>query len=336
MIGVKNWKQHFEYKPLNIQNNEETNNSITKMIQSAELHKQVRYWIQKEIKIGADLFEIVKKIESTTKFLSNNSGLNGGIGFPCGVSKDNCAAHYSPSKQMIINDKSIYKIDFGTHVDGYITDSAFSITFNEELNNLIEAGKDATYTGIKIAGCDQIIGEWGEAVQEVMESYQVTLNGKTFDVKPIRNLGGHNVERYKIHGGQLLLSIKNDNTERMESNTAYAIETFATTGDGWANINENENNLFALNSLNNYNLKLDCSKKILYDIKTKYKTLPIVDRWFEHIKNYKAGIKELSNTGYLFRYPPLYDTPKSYISQFEHTIWLSDSKKIILSQGDDY
>lgn len=38
--------------------------------------------------------------------------------------------------------------------------------------------------------------EVGEAIQEVMESYEVEIDGKTYPVKSIRNLNGHSVDAY--------------------------------------------------------------------------------------------------------------------------------------------
>lgn len=39
--------------------------------------------------------------------------------------------------------------------------------------------KDATNTGIKHAGIDARIGEIGGYIQEVIESYEIELDGKT-------------------------------------------------------------------------------------------------------------------------------------------------------------
>ena len=41
------------------------------------------------------------------------------------------------------------------------------------------------HVGIDVKLCDV-----GEAIQEVMESYEVELDGKTYPVKAIRNLNG--------------------------------------------------------------------------------------------------------------------------------------------------
>ena len=48
-------------------------------------------------------------------------------------------------------------------------------------------------TGIKEAGIDVRLCDIGAAIQEVMESYEVELDGKTHQVKSIRNLNGHSI-----------------------------------------------------------------------------------------------------------------------------------------------
>ena len=44
--------------------------------------------------------------------------------------------------------------------------------------------------GIKIAGIDVRLCDVGEAIQEVMESYEVELDGNVYRVRSIRNLNG--------------------------------------------------------------------------------------------------------------------------------------------------
>lgn len=45
-------------------------------------------------------------------------------------------------------------------------------------------------SGIKAAGIDVRLCDVGEAIQEVMESYEVELDGKVYRVRSIRNLNG--------------------------------------------------------------------------------------------------------------------------------------------------
>jgi methionyl aminopeptidase len=44
----------------------------------------------------------------------------------------------------------------------------------------------------------------------------------------------------------------------------------------------------------------------------------------------------LCDSNFVEPYPPLCDVKGSYVSQFEHTIYLGPTCKEILSRGDDY
>lgn len=76
----------------------------------------------------------------------------------------------------------------------------------------------------------------GAAIQEAMESYEVELNGTTYPVKAIRNLNGHTVGQYSIHGGSNGKSVpivKGGDQTKMEEGETFAIETFGSTGRGF-------------------------------------------------------------------------------------------------------
>lgn len=81
-----------------------------------------------------------------------------------------------------------------------------------------------------------------------MESYEVTLpvdpkdkskiGTKTYPVKAVRNITGHNIQHYRIHGGKSIPFVKFDDDDedgggKMEEGEVYAVETFGTTGRGW-------------------------------------------------------------------------------------------------------
>lgn len=73
----------------------------------------------------------------------------------------------------------------------------------------------------------------GAAIQEVMESYEVEVAGKCFPVKAVRNITGHDILRYQIHGGKQVPFVKNNNQDKMEEGEVFAIETFGSTGRGY-------------------------------------------------------------------------------------------------------
>lgn len=105
-------------------------------------------------------------------------------------------------------------------------------------DNLLLAVKDATNVGIREAGIDARMGEIGAAIQETMESYEVEVDGKTLPVKSIRNLTGHSIKPYEIHGGKSVPIVKQTEDKesynvKMEEGEYFAIETFGSTGNGW-------------------------------------------------------------------------------------------------------
>jgi methionine aminopeptidase len=65
-----------------------------------------------------------------------------------------------------------------------------------------------------------------------MESYEIELDGKTYPIKAIRNLTGHNIGQWRIHGGKSVPIVKSKDQTKMEEGEAFAIETFGSTGKG--------------------------------------------------------------------------------------------------------
>lgn len=61
----------------------------------------------------------------------------------------------------------------------------------------------------------------GEAIQEVMESYEVTINGETFPVRSIRNLNGHSIGPYQIHAGKSVPIVKGGDATKMEEGNIH-------------------------------------------------------------------------------------------------------------------
>ncbi|KAG5049057.1 hypothetical protein JHK85_010160 [Glycine max] len=62
------------------------------------------------------------------------------------------ATHWTPNSgdKTILQYDDVMKLDFGTHVDGYIVDCAFTMAFNPMFDPLLEASCEATNMGIKV------------------------------------------------------------------------------------------------------------------------------------------------------------------------------------------
>lgn len=320
---------------------------VRDMRRAAECHRQARRHIQPLIKPGIKLIDLCEGIENKIVELFGENNLRSGIGFPVGVSLNNIAAHDSanPMDKRILLYDDVCKIDYGTHVGGNIIDCAFTAAFNPKYDKLLEATKEGTWTGIKMAGPDALISDITKEIQEVIESYEVEIDGKVHKVTAVTNLGGHNIEPYTIHAGKLVLGSMNNNFSktdktRMQAGECFAIETFASTGKGTMMVDHNipVNHYMINKNAPRVNLRLGISKQLYGWIKKERSTLPFCTRWlYKQFGNkYKMGLNELVKNNIVTAYPALLDTPGTYTSQLEHTIYLHDYGKEVISVGDDY
>ena len=87
-------------------------------------------------------------------------------------------------------------------------DCAFTIAFDSTYDNLLQASIDCTNTGVKKAGIDARFDEIDEKIQEAIKSYEVEIKGKVYQIKPVRNLSGHMIERYRIYAGKNVSIVK--------------------------------------------------------------------------------------------------------------------------------
>ncbi|TFK77462.1 peptidase M24A, methionine aminopeptidase [Pluteus cervinus] len=307
---------------------------------AGEVHRLVRKHARKHIRPGMSMTEIAENIEAGTRALVEENGLQSGVGFPTGVSLNNCAAHYSPNAgdTTILQQGDVLKVDFGVHVKGRILDSAFTLTFDHTYDKLVEAVKAATNTGVREAGIDVRLGELAGYIQETMESYEVEVNGKILPVKPIENLSGHSINPYQIHGGKSILLVKNEDQTKMEEGEYFAIETFGSTGRGRI-IESGECSHYArVVDAPHVPLRLNTAKSLLKTINQTFGTLPFCRRYLDRIgeSKYLLALNHLVAQGIVQDYPPLCDQRGAMTAQFEHTILLRPTVKEVVSRGEDY
>uniref|UniRef100_A0A8B9H4S5 Methionine aminopeptidase 2 n=1 Tax=Astyanax mexicanus TaxID=7994 RepID=A0A8B9H4S5_ASTMX len=310
------WRMSRDEKRVMDKANEEMWNDFR---QAAEAHRQVRQYVKSWIKPGMSMIDICERLEDCSRRLIKENGLDAGLAFPTGCSLNNCAAHYTPNAgdPTVLQYDDVCKIDFGTHINGRIIDCAFTVTFNPKYDRLLEAVKDATDTGIKCAGIDIRLCDVGESIQEVMESYEVEIDGKTYQVKPIRNLNGHSIGQYRIHAGKTVPIVKGGEATRMEvCGLHYPSEA-------------KRHVCFS---------RLPRAKHLLNVVNENFGTLAFCRRWLDRLgeSKYLMALKNLCDLGIIDPYPPLCDAKGSYTAQFEHTILLRPTCKEVVSRGDDY
>ena len=322
--------------------------TLVNAIKGSSIHKKVSSYIRPIIKPNISLRDISslieKKIKEETKYDSENP-LEAGIGFPVGLSLNNCAAHYTPNygeNNIFLKESDILKIDYGVHVKGTIIDSAFTVHFDPKYDEFINISKELTNYAVSLCGPDAVLGDIGTSIEEYIKSKEIVIDGKTYFLQTMHDLSGHSISKYEIHANKAVPNISINYPLRMEIGEYYAIEPFITTGHGKTILKEPKSHyMLNKNYKNNTHIKnLKNDELRLYNMITKnYHTLPFCQKWlYENNRTIKHDhiLEILENKNIINSYPPIYDIEDSIVSQFEHTIFIKDNGIINLTKNDFY
>ncbi len=300
-----------------IDEEEEKAKWVENSIKAGEIAKEIREYIRPKVQIGVKLLDLIEEIEA--KIIEKDAFPS----FPCNISLNNIAAHYtSPSfDETIIKEGDIVKVDFGCHIDGAISDQAFTVNFNPELDKLVQAADEALQNvldNIKPGAKTHIIG--GIAEETI----------KKFGFLPISNLSGHQLERWILHADKTIPEIKLPHGTTIEEGEIYAMEVFASTGLGVVH-DMPQVYIYRINPMK-VPLRNKLARKMLNFCGNKYKSLPFAKRWLVKEFGFKVrlALRELTTKRLFYEYHPLADKKGSYVAQKEHTILIEhDSCRIL-------
>lgn len=275
---------------------------------AGKIHSQVTQYIKPSIKVGAPLIEICQNIEKKIE------ELGGKWAFPTNISINNLAAHYTspPDDKAVIGEKDVVKIDFGVHIDGYIADGAFTVSFNREYSRLVEASEAALEKAIEAIKPKVKTNEVGRIIEDTIKKY---------GFRPVRDLSGHILGRYDLHGPKTIPNIKIPFGKEILEGEVYAVETFSTTGQGYAHQTPHVY-IYSLIPIR-APIRSQLARNVLKRIGEEFKTLPFAQRWLTKnvpLGSLKLAFRELVNSGILHQYHVLADIKGSFVSQSEHTI----------------
>ena len=231
---------------------------------------------------------------------------------------NNTAAHYTPTKndKTVLHKEDVLKIDICVHVDGYIADTAYTISFDEKNKSLIEASKNALNAVIDLC-------KPGIKLSKISETIEDTI--KPFGFKPIANLTGHGLDRFNLHAYPQIPNIMFKSDYVLKEDQILAIEPFATDGEGVVKDSE-EVFIFIFSKFKP--VRNQDARKII-DFLQRYNGLPFAERWMENelgLSDFrlKIAIRELIKNGIINTYSVLVESKGSKVSQHEHTIIVRD------------
>jgi len=239
--------------------------------------------------------------------------------FPVNIGINEVAAHYtSPfDDSSIIPPRSIVKIDFGVHINGFIADSAITISFNPEYYPMVSSAEQALKEAIENMRPGVRISEIGGIIQRAI------LNR---GFKPISNLTGHKVERYVLHTGKSLPNVPDIDGARIVVDEVFAVEPFVTVSTAEGRVESlDRGNIFRFNK--EKGVKTQRAKDVLRLIREEYSSLPFALRWLRTRfmgSELDAVLQELISSRCLVSYPVLVEASSKPVAQAEHTVVITE------------
>ncbi|MBI2075796.1 MAG: type II methionyl aminopeptidase [Candidatus Aenigmarchaeota archaeon] len=285
-----------------------------KYIRAGKIASEVMEEGRNIIKPGIKLVEIAGKLEGMIKEKGGHPA------FPLNLSLNELAAHYTPYKgdETTLKRNDVLKVDLGVHVDGYVADTAYTISFSEAHEKLSEASKTALENAVAVAKPGALISDISSKIEE-------TIRGYGFN--PVSNLTGHGLENYHLHAEPQIPNVRFNGLKRLSEGQVIAIEPFATAGAG--RIKETEPILIFM-FLKSRPVRNQDARKII-DFVQRFNGLPFAERWLmdkeaasfglpDSLFKIRIALKELREKGVIYDYAPLKEVANGLVSQYEHTI----------------
>ena len=287
---------------------------------AGKIAREVREEVKKNVREGMPIIDLCEKTESLIRKKGGNPA------FPCNVSVNDIAAHYTspPQDKRTIPENSLVKIDIGVHVDGYIADTAVTVCFNPEYDNLVRAAEEALKRAVEILRPGLSVSRFGSTIQKAI---------KTRGFKPISNLTGHLIGRYVIHAGKSLPNVFHISNSRVKLGEIYGVEPFVTVAEAAGRVESGkEAHIFRFSK--HKSLRDPYAKQLLTHIKENFQTLPFAERWLQGCvphSRYKTAFSELLSSKTLMSYPVFIEASRKPVAQAEHTVLVVRDGCVVLT-----
>jgi len=269
---------------------------------------EVRENVRKTDWIGKTVYEICEHVES--EIIKRGAK----CAFPVNTSINEVAAHYTaePNDPLTIKNDDLVKIDLGAQINGYIADTAVTVCYNPEFDNLVQAAELSLSNAMSMIKVGVKSSDVGRTIEKTI---------KQMGFLPIANLSGHSLDQYTIHAGKSVPNIWSIGSFTFNENQAFACEPFVTTGDGLGFVHEGKiKNIFALSSRKK--TKDREADKMLDYIWQNFNLLPFALRWLTNEWEEKEArnlLEVLVKKKAVHAYPVLVEGNGQRVTQAEHT-----------------
>lgn len=287
---------------------------------SGRILRETREELKSFVREKMPIIEVCEKAE---KLIMEKGGKPA---FPCNVSVNEVAAHYTspPGDKKTIPEGALVKVDIGAHVDGHVTDTSVTICFNQEYRDLVNAADQALKTAIDAIRPEMPTSRLGALIEK-------TIKSRGF--KPISNLTGHQVGRYMVHAGTSLPNVAHVSFSKLRLGGTYAIEPFVTLPEAVGRV-EDSREVTIYRFLKQRPINNQYAKKLLKYLEDSFRTLPFAERWLKGAvpkERYREAFQELLKAKAIMGYPVFIEVSRKPVAQAEHTVLIVEDGCVVLT-----
>ena len=291
-------------------------------LKAGSIAGEVRENVRKTDWIGSTLAEICDYVES--EIIKRGAK----CAFPVNTSLNEIAAHYTaePNDPKTVSDTDLVKIDLGAQINGYIADTAVTVNYDPQYDQMVQAAEDALQNAMSMI-------KDGVKSKDVGRTIQKTIQDMGF--KPIANLSGHSLDQYTIHAGKTVPNMWTIGSFSFSENEAYACEPFVTTKNALGFVRNGKiKNIFAL--VSRKKTKDGEADKLTDYIWNNFNMLPFALRWLLkewEEKEARRLLEILVKKKVVHAYAILVEANGKTVAQAEHTFIPTQSGSTVTTMG---
>jgi methionyl aminopeptidase len=296
------------------------------LLYAGKIAAQALDYTCREVKAGVPLLKLAEIGEQHIR------ELGGRPAFPMNISVNHHAAHYTPSYEdtAVVPEKALVKIDIGVHVDGYIADTARTVSIggDAEMELLIQAAE---------AGLSAAIASVRSGIRVWEVSKEINKAIRSFDIRPIENLTGHSIERFNLHAGISVPAIAPASdrvlSPRLKEGMVIAIEPFTTYSPNPRISNIGDPEIFGFAQRKNPSNPI--LRQLFSQMKLNYAQLPFAARWLTELipaAELESTLKALQDERCIHGYAVLGLHDGYFVAQAEHTVLVNKGGCIVTTK----
>lgn len=283
------------------------------LVAAGKIARRVREEVPSVVEESAPLIEICDYVE-------NRIREEGGLpAFPCNVCINDVAAHYSPlpMDRKVVPPNALVKVDIGAQIDGYLADTAVTVNLDPEKEALKIAAEKALERAVRDAGPNVAVSELGSVIYSTIKSY---------GLKPISNLTGHQISRYKVHAGLSIPNVPSRDEGRLIQGSIYAIEPFVTLPSAAGEVVSGQAaTIYAVGAGMHRRLP-KAERLLLQSLDEMFHGLPYSPRWISSLGEEALNFhRRLWMQGKIHGYQVLVERSGAPVAQAEHTVVITDN-----------